>query len=91
MLDSIQRLVDLQPLGKATAFAGSAVFMVHGAHDHSIPLEHHRALFDALTPYFMDRPHACMFLAHAGKHGIRRSIEEMGWSWLLEQVTAPVT
>jgi pimeloyl-ACP methyl ester carboxylesterase len=86
MKDSIHRLVELQPLGKSDAFEHCSIFMVHGAHDQLVPLEHHHALFDALTPYYTDRPHDCMFLAHAGKHGIHRPIEEIGWTWLLDQV-----
>jgi predicted esterase len=82
----MHRLVALQPLGKSDAFASCSIFMVHGAHDQLVPLEHQRALFDALIPYYIDRPQDCIFLAHAGKHGIRRPIEEIGWTWLLDQL-----
>ena len=80
------RLAALDPIRNAPAFKQCALMMIHGVHDQSVPLDSHRILHDALAPYFIDHPEDLLFLTHAGKHGIRRPIEEMGWTWLIERL-----
>jgi hypothetical protein len=86
LIEHMERLLRIQPLGKTVGFARCSVLMIHGAADQLVPLEHHRALFDTLAPFYIDRPQDCLFLAHAGKHGIRPPIEQIGWTWLIDQL-----
>lgn len=79
----------LDPMRNVPRFAHLPLFMIHGQHDQSLPLDSHRRLFEAVAPYHIDHPEDCLFLTHAGTHGIRPALEEMGWSWLIDRVTRP--
>jgi len=83
-----ERLGRLDPLHHPEMFPPCAVMMIHGVADESVPIGGHRALFDALVPYYLDRPQDCVFLAHPGRHGIRPGLHRLGWTWLLEHLAS---
>jgi dienelactone hydrolase len=77
----------LDPLRNVANVARCSLMMIHGQHDQSVPLDRHRVLFEAVSPYFIDHPDDCLFLTHPGKHGIRPEVEQVGWTWLINQLT----
>lgn len=86
---SAERLAAIDPLQHLDAFPPCALMIVHGTADRTVPLETHRSLFDALLPYYADRPEDCLFLIHPGGHGIRPDIHRVGLSWLIERLNRP--
>lgn len=79
-------LTSRRPLQHVGAFPPCSIMMVHGLADRSVPIEGHRAIFDALAPFYLDHPQDCVFLTHSGGHGIRPSVHRLGWEWLLERL-----
>jgi dipeptidyl aminopeptidase/acylaminoacyl peptidase len=81
------RIREVDPLFHLDGFPPRPVMMIHGARDPLVPIEAHRALYDALVPRYRSRPQDCLFLTHAGGHETPQSIEELGWDWLIRQIS----
>lgn len=79
----------IDPLFHADRFPPRPVFLIHGVRDPLVPIAGARALYDALTPYYQERPQDLLFLSHAGEHGTPEGIERMGWDWLIERTYEP--
>jgi dienelactone hydrolase len=73
----------LDPLLRVARFPPRSILMIHGACDPLVPIAGHRALYDALVPYYAERPEDCLFITHAGEHATPLSLERFGWDWLI--------
>jgi fermentation-respiration switch protein FrsA (DUF1100 family) len=80
------RIRQVDPLFHLDAFALRPIMMIHGARDPLVPIEGHRALYDALVPYYRNQPQDCLFLTHAGGHETPPTIEDLGWEWLISSL-----
>jgi fermentation-respiration switch protein FrsA (DUF1100 family) len=76
----------VDPLPHASRFPPRPILMIHGARDPLVPIAGHRALYDALVPYYSERPEDCLFITHAGEHATPRPLEVFGWEWLVGQL-----
>lgn len=83
---SAEQLARFDPLQHVEAFPPCSIMMIHGLSDRSVPIDRHRALLDALAPFYLDHPQDCVLLTHPGGHGIRPSLHRLGWEWLLERL-----
>ena len=81
------RIEQIDPLFHPDRFPPRPIMMIHGARDPLVPIAGQRALYDRLLPYYRDEPQNCLFLTHAGGHETPWPIEEMGWNWLLQQIS----
>jgi fermentation-respiration switch protein FrsA (DUF1100 family) len=81
------RIPEVDPIYRVEAFPPRPIMMIHGAHDPLVPIAAHRSLYDRHTPLYRDHPERCLFLTHAGAHETPAELEEMGWQWLVAQVT----
>ncbi|GAC1642251.1 MAG: hypothetical protein NVS4B2_31850 [Chloroflexota bacterium] len=79
-------VLSLDPLLHVAQFPPRPVLMIHGARDSWVPIDGHRALFDALVPHYSERPEDCLFITHAGDHATPLSLERFGWDWLIGQL-----
>lgn len=79
-------LVRTNPLSHVDRFAPRRVLMIHALHDVMADFSGHFALYQALIPYYRDRPDDCLFLAHADGHGHPGIVEEMALTWIIRQL-----
>jgi dipeptidyl aminopeptidase/acylaminoacyl peptidase len=80
------RLHRVDPLHSPDRFPPCAVMLVHGLADESVPYHSGYTFWQALAPYYTDRPQDCVFLSHPGRHGIRDDVRRTTWLWLLERI-----
>lgn len=81
------RIREIDPIFHLDGFPPRPVMMIHGARDPLVPIEAHRALYDALVPRYRKRPQDLLFLTHAGGHETPQSVEDLGWDWLIRQLS----
>lgn len=79
-------LVRANPLYHVARFASRPIMMVHGLHDEHGGFSAQFALYQALIPYYQDRPEDCLFLAHAGGHAPPPRVEDLALTWLVRQL-----
>ncbi len=79
-------LVRTNPLYHVHRFAPRPVLMIHALYDVMADFSGHFALYQALIPYYRDRPDDCLFLAHADGHGHPGTVEEMALTWIIRQL-----
>lgn len=77
----------IDPIHHADRFSPRPVLQIHGACDPISPLAGDCALYQALVPYYQERPGDCLFLMHAGEHATPQALEERGWNWLARTVS----
>lgn len=89
LMDEIaERACAFDPIYRAHRFPPRSLAMIHGERDSLVPVRCARQLYEALVPYYADRPGECMFLSHAGDHDTATVLWEWGWDWLVERVHA---
>jgi pimeloyl-ACP methyl ester carboxylesterase len=85
--DQTLRLVaETDPIFHLDRFPPKPVLLIHGLYDDVVPIVGHRHLYDALAPAYRERPEDCLFITHAGAHPTPMTLEEFGWTWLIEQI-----
>ncbi|HEX6508946.1 MAG TPA: prolyl oligopeptidase family serine peptidase [Chloroflexota bacterium] len=83
---ALQSAVQADPILHPERFAPKPVLLMHGLYDDTVPIAGHRQLYEALAPYYRERPGDCLFLTHAGQHPTPMSLEAFGWTWLVEKI-----
>jgi fermentation-respiration switch protein FrsA (DUF1100 family) len=74
------------PILHVERFPPKPVLFIHGLYDDAVPIAGHRRLYEALAPYYRERPEDCLFLTHAGQHPTPLSLETLGWTWLVDRI-----
>ena len=81
-------MAKFEATGQACARVGWEYRLV-GAADEIVPIETHRAVYDALLPHYQDHPEDLLFITHAGGHSEPEPVAGLGWDWLTAQVDRP--
>lgn len=83
---TLQQVAEADPILHLDRFPPKPLLLIHGMYDEVVPIAGHRHLFDALAPLYRERPEDCLLITHAGAHPTPKSLEEFGWTWLIEQI-----
>jgi fermentation-respiration switch protein FrsA (DUF1100 family) len=73
----------IDPRRRLDAFEDCALLMIHGTADEVVPIAAHRSLYDALARARGASGPDCVFVTHSGGHVAPRSVDDLGWEWLL--------